>query len=328
LKNVSSDTPFPAGTGARIASMDQFRGFAILALIFVNHVGDFDSMPWMLHHHHEGMAINDVVAPMFLFMVGMGFRLSFLRRIEKEGLAQARWAAAGRYLFLTILGAAIYQGYWWDALTDIGLGGLIALCVIERSAAVRVGAAFAYLALFQTAFTRTGYGAWVMEHSLNGGPLGPLSWSFPLLMGSVAYDMMATKNLERIVRGCLTWGLALSAAGWALTFPWPGIKAAWPFTAYGMSALYPLYATGLCFLLLLGFVLLCDHFRLRVPHLSVLGVNPLVLYVTQLVVIEVGHLPIPRDASVAMVLLTFVPLYLIHYLLAWFLQRKHIIIKI
>ena len=308
--------------------MDQFRGFAILAMIFVNHVGDYDVMPWMFHHHEEGMAINDIVAPIFLFVVGMGFRLSFLRRIGKEGLAQARWAAAGRYIFITILGAAIYQGYWWDALTDIGLGGLIALWVIEKSAGARIATAFAYLALYQAVFSLTGYGAWVMQHSLNGGPLGPLSWSFMLLLGTVAFDLVAERDLGRIVRGCLAWGLGLCAAGWALRFPWPGIKAEWPFTAYGMSAPYPMYSTGLCFLLLLGFVLLCDSRRLRIPHLSVLGMNPLVLYVTQLVVLRVGHVPIPGNSSAATVLLTFIPLYFIHYLLAWFLHRKHIIIKI
>jgi len=328
LSNKSADTPLRAGTGARIASMDQFRGFAIFMMIFVNHAGDFDSMPWMLHHHREGMSINDIVAPIFLFVVGMGFRLSFLRRVKKDNLAHARWAAAGRYIFLTILGAAIYQGYWWDALTDIGLGGLLAVWAMHRKPPVRVGAACAYLALFQAIFSLTGYGAWVMEHSLNGGPLGPLSWAFPLLMGSLAYDFLATKNLRRITQSFLAWGLILSATGWLLTLRWPGIKAAWPFTAYGMSAPYPLYATGLCFFLLLGFVHLCDRFHLHIPHLSVLGLNPLVLYVTQLVVIEVSHFFIPHTASIAVVLLTFIPLYLAHYLLAWFLQRKRIIIKI
>lgn len=308
--------------------MDQFRGFAILMMIFVNHVGDFDSMPWMLHHHREGMSINDIVAPIFLFVVGMGFRLSFVRRAKKDGLAHARWSTAGRYLFLTVLGAAIYHGYWWDALTDIGLGGLLALWFMERRPQVRVRAACAYLAIFQVIFSFTGYGAWVMEHSLNGGPLGPLSWAFPMLMGSLASDFVAGRNLRRITHSFVAWGLILSASGWLLRMRWPGLKAAWPFTAYGMSAPYPLFATGLCFFLLLGFVMLCDRFHLQVPHLSILGLNPLVLYIMQLVVIEVTHWVIPGNASIPMVLLTFIPIYLVHYLLAWFLHRKRIIIKI
>ncbi len=326
--NGSRGTSPISGSSGRIASIDQFRGFAILAMIFVNHVGDFDVMPWMLHHHRVGMSINDIVAPIFLFVVGMGFRLSLLRRIEQQGLGQARWGAVGRYIFLTVLGAAIYEGYWWDALTDIGLGGLLALWVIEKSATARIATAFGYLAVYQGVFSLTGYGAWVMEHSLNGGPLGPLSWSFMLLMGTVAYDLVAAKDSGRIVRGCLAWGLALCAAGWALRFPWPGMKVEWPFTAYGMSAPYPLYSAGLCFLLLLGFVLLCDTRGVRIPSLSVLGMNPLVLYVAQLVVLEVAHRLIPDSSSVAMVLATFVPLYLLHYFLALFLYRKHIIIKI
>ncbi|HOT51781.1 MAG TPA: heparan-alpha-glucosaminide N-acetyltransferase domain-containing protein, partial [Candidatus Hydrogenedentes bacterium] len=173
---------------SRIPSMDQFRGYAILTMIFVNFVGRFDATPWMLQHHRTGMSFNDTIAPIFIFVVGMGFRLSLLRRAEKIGIAAARKAAAWRYAKLTILGFIVYFGYFWDALSDIGVAGLLTLFLIDKSPAVRIAAAFGLLGAYQALFSLAGYGEWVMRESVNGGPLGPLSWAFILLMGTVAYD--------------------------------------------------------------------------------------------------------------------------------------------
>ena len=47
---------------------------------------------------------------------------------------------------------------------------------------------------------------------LDGGPLGPLSWVFCLLLGTVAYDLIATRNTRKIIVGCLAWGIPLVIA--------------------------------------------------------------------------------------------------------------------
>jgi len=175
----------------RIVSIDQFRGFAILGMVFVNYIARFDVTPWMLQHHREGMSINDTIAPIFIFVVGMGFRLSMLRRIAKDGLATARKTTGKRYAFLAILGFAIYQGYLWDALSDIGVGGLLALMFMDKSPKIRIAVAALFLSVYQAAYSFTPYGEYVITRGINGGPLGPLSWGFILLMGSMAYDIMA-----------------------------------------------------------------------------------------------------------------------------------------
>jgi len=124
------------------------------------------------------------------------------------------------------------------------------------------------------------------------------------------------------------WGIGLSALGWALKFEWPGIKAAWPFTQFGMSAPYPLYSTGLCFFTLLFFHYVCDVRALRFPHLSTLGENPLVLYLVHHVFIGIGMLLLPQSASLPAILAGFLGVYAACYALAYGLHRKHIIVKV
>lgn len=312
----------------RITSMDQLRGYAIFGMIFVNYAGRFDITPWMLKHHRLGMSYNDTIAPLFIFVVGMGFRLSMLRRIAAVGPARARWAAARRYALLTLLGGVIYMGYLWDALTDIGIAGLLTLFLIDARPVARIIAAFSFLAFFQWVYAGSRYGEWVLQHSLNGGPLGPLSWAFVLLMGTLAYDLITASDSRVIMRGCLTWGFGLSITGWLLRAPWPGVKAEWPFTQYGMSAPYPLFATGLCFLTLLAFHYLCDIRKLRLPHLTMLGENPLVLYLAQGAILLLIGLVLPSNVSLAVIMPGFLAAYGLCYGLAWWLHRRHSIVKL
>jgi len=62
-------SPQPSQAPQRILSIDQFRGYAVLTMIFVNFIGRFDLTPWMLKHHKVGMSFNDTIAPIFIFVV-------------------------------------------------------------------------------------------------------------------------------------------------------------------------------------------------------------------------------------------------------------------
>jgi predicted acyltransferase len=168
-----------------------------------------------------------------------------------------------------------------------------------------------------------------MERSIDGGPLGPLSWAPILLFGTVAYDLVATGDGRRIVRGCLAWGIALCVAGWLLKVEWPGIKAEWPFSQRGMSAPYPLYSTGLCFLMYLPFYFLCDVKGLRIPHKTALGTNPLVIYIVQYALGEMYNtFVVPKESGPGLALLGFAAFYLSCYAVAWRLYKDKVIIKL
>ena len=316
----------------RIAAIDQARGYAILGMILVNVLGHFDVMPWMLKHHHEGFSYADHIAPLFVFIVGMGFRLSFVRRVERDGLHKARRDALRRYLILCGLG--LVYGFFdlrvsvWDALLDIGMAGLLALPFMHLGVVARLAAGAVQLALYQALFSYTPYGTWIMEHSINGGPLGPLSWAFVLLAGTVAWDLVATARPQRILTGCIAGTVFFSAAGWMLRSPWPGVKSFWPFSQYGMTAPYPLYATGLCFLTILVFFIACDQYKLRFPQLTVLGYNPLVIYILQAVLVLAASLTIPEYAPWPVALVTLLVVYSCCYGLAFGLFRTGRIITV
>ncbi len=81
----------------RIASIDVFRGLTMLLMLFVNDIGDeifgnIQNAPWWLHHmpkEVDGMTINDVIFPAFLFIVGLSIPLALQRRLE-QGSSSAR----------------------------------------------------------------------------------------------------------------------------------------------------------------------------------------------------------------------------------------------
>ena len=317
-------------TDGRVASIDQCRGFAILIMIGGNFASKFAFMPWLLTHQKYGLTIAELFAPIFFFVVGVAFRLSFLKRLERDGLAAARRAALRRYAIITVIGLIVYIDHLWDALTHIGMAGLLILPFIDRSPRVRALMAVVYLALFQMAFMWTGYGEWLMGRRLNGGPLGALSWGFIVLMGTLAYDWLATARPRVVLTRFMIFGLALVAAGWALSLPWPGIKEAWPFTRYGMTAPYPVIASGTSFGVLAFFYCTADLLRVRFPMLTPFGENPLVMYLFLGVLVGLSKLIIhfTHEPTLPEALLAFAAMCALSYGVARFLQNRGIHLRV
>jgi predicted acyltransferase len=336
----------------RISALDQMRGYAIFGMLLVNAQGLFHFNAAQLSHHRESFTYADTIAPLFMFVVGMGMRLSWLRRSAQDGNGAARLAMARRFGLLILIAFALYAGWLWDALMAIGLAGLLALPFINRSRRVRIAAAFALVTLYQLLCLFTVYGPWVTRAiefgddntpllvrlipmhdvlfavAINGGPLGPLSWCMMLLFGTVAYDWLAAGDERKFLAACLGWGGALCVAGYLLHLEWPGCKAAWPFSAYHMTAPFPLWASGLCFFHLAAFHLLCDKLHLRIPTLTSVGMNPLFIYILQCLVLGVAEGFKPKQLSLAAGIAGFTLLYGLFAGLAYFLYRRRIFIKI
>ena len=317
----------------RIASIDQFRGYAIFGMMMVNFLGKFASMPDTMRHHKEYMSYAATIAPLFMFVVGMGFRLSMLRGAGQKGYWRALLSGARRYAVLMVIGILLIEDplnwpHWWDALVDIGFSGLLALPFVLRSGRVRALAAVGCLFAYQLICTFTGYSVWVMAESLDGGPLCPLSWVFMLLMGTLAYDLIATGSPRRILLGCLRWGLLLCALGFAFRAPWPGLKTFWPFSQCAMTSPYTLYATGLCFLAYIPFYCACDLGRISIPTLTVMGSNPLVLYIISGMYQDVHRTFVTPDSPVLKACAAFTVFYLIFYAVGRHLYKNKIFIKL
>jgi len=338
----------------RVAAIDQLRGYAIFGMLLVNASGLFAVEFKQLHHGRTGFTYADTIAPLFMFVVGMGMRLSWLRRSGRIGPWETRKGMMKRYGLLVLIGFAIYAGWLWDALMDIGLAGLIAVFVIDKKSRTRVLAAFALVIAFQAIHSFTSYGIWskhgrfgpegsdyvpllvrlvplheeLFDCTLNGGPLGPMGWCMMLLFGTVAYDMLAAGNDKRFLLGCLAWGVGLCAAGFALRIEWPGVKEFWPFSARWMTAPFPLWASGLCFLQLALFYLLCDKLNLRIPTFASVGMNPLFIYILHSLFLDVAEGFAPESLPAAVGVAGLLAFYGVFAALAYAMYRKSIFIKI
>lgn len=314
----------------------------------------YDGVLYQLSHHRTTFSYADTIAPLFVFVVGMGMRLSWLRRSAVAGEWPTRKAMIKRYMLLVLIAFAIYAGWLWDALMDIGLAGLLAVALIDKRLRARIAAAFAFVALYQCIHMFTSYGTWsvtgkfsaadpeyvpllvrliplheeLFATTLNGGPLGPLSWVMMLLFGSYAYDLMAQRNERAFLLGCLGWGIGLCALGFALRLEWPGVKAEWPFSARYMTAPFPLWATGLCFLHLLLFYLLCDKLRVLIPTFTSVGMNPLVIYIAQSLFLDVADGFAPDRLSLFVGLAGFAVFWSVFAAVAYYLHRRRIYIKL
>ncbi|MBK8884937.1 MAG: DUF1624 domain-containing protein [Bacteroidales bacterium] len=73
----------PYETGGRLISLDAFRGITIAAMILVNFPGNGDNVYAPLNHTHwNGITPTDLIAPFFLFIVGVAIAFAYTKRLE------------------------------------------------------------------------------------------------------------------------------------------------------------------------------------------------------------------------------------------------------
>ena len=72
-------------TPIRLASLDQFRGYTVLGMFFVNFVGSFAAIPAIFKHHNTYCSYADTIMPHFFFAVGFAYRMTLLRRLVADG---------------------------------------------------------------------------------------------------------------------------------------------------------------------------------------------------------------------------------------------------
>ncbi len=317
-------------TKTRILSLDLFRGFAIFGMILVNYLGHFDVMPETFRHPRYGMTFANAIAPYFLFAVGMGLKMSLERRIRRSGVKFAYFHAIKRYLVLILIGIVLYGPDpvmdMWDALVDIGFAGIITLPFIVRSQRTRIALAFALLITYQLLFVFTSYGEWTMQNSIDGGPLGPVSWASILIFGTIQMDYLEKYKGRKFIQKSLILGLPLLIGGLILSYLQP--SEIWAFSQRSMTMAYPIFASGLSVLTFAVFYLIGDIWKKNIAFLKVLGFNPLIIYILQQILIEFYGDALPRTADLWHVLLGFVIIYGICHLVARNMARNKLIVKL
>lgn len=238
---------------SRILSLDQFRGYAVLAMFVVNYWGHMAVGPDFLKHHNTYFSLADSVMPSFLFAVGMSFRLTVLR--ERKHSPEGRWW--GRYFrrsMALVCTSVILYGFgtrflsWdeinteslaeflakflkadlWEVLAIIGVTQILILPWISRSVRTRLIAIAIWLAvhatisqLFNFAFVQgvpNTLDNWLGTNGVrawDGGVFGVINWCVPMLFGSIAYDCVRAVEAGQSSRRLLIVGLALVILGYA-----------------------------------------------------------------------------------------------------------------
>jgi predicted acyltransferase len=232
-----------AAPAARLASLDQFRGYTVVGMFVVNFLGSFAVTPDVLRHHHTYCSYADTIMPQFLFAVGFAFRLTFGRRTHARGLPAAYRRAARRIGGLILVSLVLYTlgGYapvrtafndygvwaaivelgkrqWFQTLLHIAVTSLWILPVIRAGTLVRV----AYLVVSAAVHVvLSGWFNFVWVNSppngIDGGPLGFLTWAIPALVGTLACDAMtAEASGNRTVR-LLAWSTLPMVLGYGMS---------------------------------------------------------------------------------------------------------------
>ena len=75
--------------GARLVSLDQFRGYTVAGMFIVNWLGSFAITPEILKHHRTWCSYADTIMPQFFFAAGFALRLVWLKMAESQSPADA-----------------------------------------------------------------------------------------------------------------------------------------------------------------------------------------------------------------------------------------------
>lgn len=282
-------------TAQRLDSIDQFRGAAIILMVLANYLAGVESVPaWLKHAPDVGFTVIDLVAPLFIFAIGLTYGGSLRKRVGRDGWRSTLAHFGRRFGILLALGLVLAAGEIalgfnptgvpWGVLPAIAAASLLPLPLLQLPAAWRAACGLALLAGYQLLLDT--YWLAVVLGSPHGGLPGALGWTAMLLLATALADLY--HDTPRGRRAFLPAAMIVLAGGLALALLVPISKNR-------VSASYVLATTGASGLLFALFAWCANVRGLRLPWLSAWGRNPLALYVLHIVLLGVFVLPAIPD---------------------------------
>lgn len=218
-------------TSSRYLSIDTFRGITIIMMVFVNTIGHFDNTPiWMKHAEDVGLTFVDLVAPFFIFAIGLTYHISYMRNREKYGPRDAFIKFLRRYsalLGLGLLGELRFTSegfaFGWGAVPSIGIAGIITLLVINQKKYIRliigILATIAYQIVIAMTFEIQGTDfvfTNIMYNESHGGILGGVGYGIMLIFSTVVCESFEEKKFTWFI----IWGIIFLILGISTHFIW------------------------------------------------------------------------------------------------------------
>lgn len=347
----------------RLVYLDLFRGYTVVGMLIVNFAGGYLAVPRTLGHHHDHCSFADTIMPQFLFAVGVAMRMTMIARINREGASTAYRKAIGRGLGLMLLGCVIYQltgkfekweqvlnadwsGFFvqlfkrgpFETLTHIGATTLFVLPVIASRPAVRL----IYLIVaggFHAWLSIVWYYQWNMTdpRGIDGGPLAFLSWSIPLLAGTLVFDAISVVKSWQIA----VLGLAVSLLATALmtilnpTAKFPLIETTretgqilnyWTMSQRAGTVSYTLFGTGFS-MMVFAFFQIGEHY-LNWSIFRLFGQHALAAYLIHEQVSSCVKPFVPKDAPGWYVWFGFLLYFTVTLIFIKYLDRNRLYLRL
>lgn len=261
------DPQHPEG---RLEVIDQFRGFAILLMVLADYLSRIDRVPPWLKHATGGVGLTvvDLIAPMFIFAMGLSYKPSWQRRLLRDGRKQTTFHFIRRFLAFIGIGTLTPWGFTWGLFQTIGGAGLISLLVIWMPSLARAAVGGIILGGYQIRSDRVWMGQ-VTAGSSWCEIQGMFSWGAMLILATVLADLYHDRPNGR--KFFIPGSLASLAVGIGLS-NWVVVSQ------YHVSASYVLISLGASGMIFAAFDFLTDNAGFRLPLLIAWGRNPLVLY--------------------------------------------------
>jgi predicted acyltransferase len=314
----------PGSFDGRLEAIDQFRGFAILLMVLADYLSRIQSVPvWLKHAPGVGLTVVDLIAPMFIFAIGLVYRPSLQRRLLRDGHWQTVLHFIRRFLALMGIGVLTPWGYSWGLFQTIGGAGLISLLVIWLPSLVRLIIGVSFLGGYQVLSDKVWMGR-VTASSSWCEMEGTLSWAAMLILASVLaewyYDQPRGRRIF-ILGSAASLGLGIGLSNWVVV------------SQYYVSASYVLISLGVSGVLFAGFHVLTESLRVRLPMLIAWGKNPLVMYVLHYwiwVLVFINPLTSSWyfEAPLWLIVLQASGYVGVLSLVAWFLDRRRWIVSL
>lgn len=353
-----------AGASPRIASLDQFRGYTVAGMLLVNFLSGYAATPAVLGHHNTYCSYADTIMSQFLFAVGFAYRLTFLRRVVKGESRAAFGHALRRNLGLVLFGMVLYQldggvktwaelqelgvvGFFrtafqrqpFQTLVHIGVTSLWVLPVMASRSRVLVLFALASAALHLGLSWGFYYEFALRRPVIDGGPLGFLTWTIPLIAGALAYDTVASRGFRRSLAPLLGWGVVLMLLGYALSCLGTGVPIEppfvppsrpvnlWTMSQRAGSVTYLTFSAGFSLVVYAVFLIACDLGSLRLGIFRTFGTNALAAYVLHEIVFSAVKPFVPKNAPGSYLAVAVVLAIGLCYLFVRHLERQGVFIR-